>query len=69
MQFSFIGYENIERIMELLGDQQLELSLTSDLTTIETVVVSEECTSVEQKIDRKITLSLKFISKHPFYAE
>ena len=54
LQFSFIGYENTEKAIEIVGNQQLELLLASDLTTLETVVVSEERTSIEQKIDRKV---------------
>ncbi len=54
LQFSFIGYQNTEQEIELTGDQKLELVLGSDLTTLETVVVSEERTSVEQRIDRKV---------------
>lgn len=54
LQFSFIGYQTSEKEVDLQGNQQLEFLLASDLTTLETVVVSEERTSVEQKIDRKV---------------
>jgi len=54
LQFSFIGYESSEKPIEIVGNQTLELLLASDLTTLETIVVSEERTSVEQKIDRKV---------------
>ena len=54
LQFSFIGYQNTEKEIELLANQKLEVLLASDLTTLETIVVSEERTSVEQKIDRKV---------------
>lgn len=54
LQFSFIGYENGEKTIEIVDNQTLELLLASDLTTLETIVVTEERTSVEQKIDRKV---------------
>ncbi len=54
LKFSFIGYKNTEKTIDLIANQQLELLLASDLTTLETVVVREERTSVEQKIDRKV---------------
>ncbi len=52
--FSFIGYQNIEKAVEIITDQELSLLLPQDQLTLETIVISEERTSVEQKIDRKI---------------
>ncbi|GLR16094.1 TonB-dependent receptor domain-containing protein [Portibacter lacus] len=54
LQFSFIGYKNKEKTIELVGSKDVEILLSSDLITMETVVISGERTSVEQKIDRKV---------------
>lgn len=54
IQFTYVGYQDGEKSIEILGDQSLELFLASDMTTLETVVISAERTYVEQKIDRKV---------------
>ena len=54
LQFSFIGYQNTETTIALEENEQLELLLTSDQISLETIVVSGERTSVEHKIDRKV---------------
>ncbi len=54
LQYSFIGYQTTEKMIELVTNQELELLLASDLATLETIVITEERTSVEQKIDRKV---------------
>lgn len=54
LQFSFIGYKSGEKHIELNNSQVIDLFLEADLTTLETVEVNAERTSVEQRIDRKV---------------
>jgi hypothetical protein len=54
LQFSFIGYQNTVRTIQLEANTQMELLLESDPITFETIVISVERTSVVQKIDRKV---------------
>ena len=54
LEFSFIGYQGGEKQIDLRANHHLELLLTRDVVTLETIVISEERTSVEQKIDRKV---------------
>lgn len=54
LKYSFIGYQSKEEKITVNSKQTVELLLESDLVTLETVVISEERTSVVQKIDRKV---------------
>lgn len=46
LQFSFIGYQNTEKEIDLSGKQQLEILIDSDIVTLENIVISGERTSV-----------------------
>jgi outer membrane receptor protein involved in Fe transport len=54
LHFSFIGYQNLEKAFSISANQALNIELQHDSEVLETVVVSEERTSVVQKIDRKV---------------
>jgi outer membrane receptor protein involved in Fe transport len=54
LQFSFIGYQDTEKTVVLEANKKMEFLLESDPVTFKTVVISEDRTSVVQKIDRKV---------------
>ncbi len=54
LNFSFIGYKNEEKVVEINNSQELNFHLEAEIQSLQTIVVNEERTSVEQKIDRKV---------------
>ncbi len=54
IRFSFIGYQDAEEALDINSNQELSFSMIQDQLTLETIEITEERTSVEQKIDRKI---------------
>lgn len=54
LNYSFIGYEKEEKSLDISREQVLDIAMTREAFTLETLVVNEERTSVEQKIDRKL---------------